>query len=647
MTRLFRDEARRLGIRARYGRRRVHRAAARTSPFGLFLSFLKVGATGFGGGLAVLAQIRTLVVTERKWLSDREFAEGFALAQSLPGTYAGNAVTYVGLLLHGWQGATASLVGFLLPSFLMMIGLAAVYEHVRALPDTDRLFHGLNAAVVALILVTALQIGRRSLEHRWQYWVAAISLAASLAGATTFEIVAAAGLAGVYAESVRDRHRERVARVRRLALRRRQRQAELEQRGLAGPISLGRIARGTSLRAFAAAALLGPLLAQFWLLVLLGTIFIRVGAVTFGGGFVMIPIIEQSVVETQHWLKPQEFADATALAQITPGPIIIAATFIGYRVAGLAGAVVATFSVFTPSYLMTIAAGSSLRRFQANHQVQAFLRGISPAVTAMLVAAAWGMCASRHSLLGRCRHRRGVRGAAFAVPHERGTRAVPRGRWPFWRIPLARKLSPMQRKRFATLFLLASIAAACEQPRRGPLDAAPPTSGGEGVYVSDDSGRIHAVSPAGTEQWVFAFGDELEHETSGATRDVAVVEIASAADGTVVALLVSLTGETAGEAFLLTLEATGRERWHRKIGEPTQSARPLALGRDVYVGGADGSLHAYDLADGKDLWTFQASGAEVGSPHVAADGTIYVRGANGRVHAIDADGRERWVFAPQ
>ena len=110
----------------RYERRRLKRVSRTATLGGLFLSFLKVGLTGFGGGLAVIAQIRTLTVFTRDWLTDREFAEGFALAQSLPGTNSGNTVTYIGLRLRGVKGACVAMVGFILPSMMMMIALAVV-----------------------------------------------------------------------------------------------------------------------------------------------------------------------------------------------------------------------------------------------------------------------------------------------------------------------------------------------------------------------------------------------------------------------------------------------------------------------------------------------------------------------------------------
>src|SRR6185503_11904176 len=167
----------------------------------------------------------------------------------------------------------------------------------------------------------------------------------------------------------RTRIRTRLARKRRT-----QRQEEREE--------------STTFRSISMFALAMPLVAKLGLLLTLSTIFLRIGSVTFGGGLVMAPLIEAEVVDTHHWLTHQEFADAFALGQITPGPVLITATFVGYRVAGTLGALVATISIFLPAFLMTIAAASSLKRFRSNEQVQAFLRGVAPAVVGLLVAAA-------------------------------------------------------------------------------------------------------------------------------------------------------------------------------------------------------------------------------------------------------------------
>jgi chromate transporter len=146
---------------------------------------------------------------------------------------------------------------------------------------------------------------------------------------------------------------------------------------------------GTVLRSLAAVGAAMPILAKLTLLLTIASIFLRIGAVTFGGGFVMVPLIEAEVVNGHGWVTHREFVEAFALGQITPGPVLVTATFIGYRVAGTLGALVATVSIFLPSLVLTVVAGSSLRRFRANRQVQAFLRGVTPAVVGLLVAAAW------------------------------------------------------------------------------------------------------------------------------------------------------------------------------------------------------------------------------------------------------------------
>jgi chromate transporter len=403
----------------RIGHKRLKRLSRAPDLGGIFLSFLKIGITGFGGGLAVIAEIRALAVRKRRWFTDHEFAEAFALAQSLPGTNAGNVVTYIGLRLRGWRGAALAMTAFILPSMLMMIALSILYRHLKNLPETHNLFHGLNAAVVALIIVTAWRIGRNTLVKPWQWYVTVLSaVAVVFFSATIIEVILAAGLIGIYIDSFAERRWHRWNRIRRLAARRRARLLELEQQAFFGGGYLTRALAEERVRrmqeeeeeetkapppygasiVFLAAM---PIMAKLALLLALATVFLRMGSVTFGGGFVMVPLIESEVVRTHQWLTHQEFADATALGQLTPGPVLITATFIGYRVAGTLGALVATVSVFLPAFLMTIAAGSSLRRFRSNRQVRAFLRGVTPAVVGLLAAAAWSIGrAGIHSWVG-------------------------------------------------------------------------------------------------------------------------------------------------------------------------------------------------------------------------------------------------------
>jgi len=424
----IRQRARKVRVRVRYGHRQVQRISRTATLGGIFLSFLKIGLVGFGGGLAVIAHIRTLSVQKRHWLNEFEFAEGFALAQSLPGTAAGNVATFVGLKLRGWRGATVALVGFILPSMLMMIVLAILYRHLRYLPNTDLLFHGFNAAVVALIVVTAWRMGRSTLQHRWQWIVGILACLAVVAiGATVIEVVLTAGLVGVLIDSFSEKPLQVWKRVRTASSRRRKRIVSRLSEARRRRVSHRRkssfvreyILRGPSIdttrpdeeknepepvdddntaaapkKVISSIVPLGlamPVMLKLGLLFAIASVFLRIGSITFGGGFVMIPLIEAEAVDAHHWLTHQEFADATALGQITPGPVLISATFIGYRVAGTLGALIATISIFIPSFLMTIAAGSSLRRFRDNQIVQSFLHGVTPAVSGLLVAAAISM----------------------------------------------------------------------------------------------------------------------------------------------------------------------------------------------------------------------------------------------------------------
>jgi len=264
---------------------------------------------------------------------------------------------------------------------------------VRTFSGTQQFFHGLNGAVVALILVTAWRMGKNILTKRWQ-WLLAIGafLAVAILDATVLEVVFAAGLVGIYIDSFGGKQLQRLRNLRTIVTRRRTRvRARLATQRRRQKETLAKEEESKETEVFRSVGLflLGmPVAAKLGLLLTLSAIFLRMGSVTFGGGLVMVPLIESEVVNGHHWLTHQEFADATALGQITPGPVLITATFIGYRVAGTLGALVATISIFLPAFLMTIAAASSLRRFRNNEQVQSFLRGVSPAVVGLLMAAA-------------------------------------------------------------------------------------------------------------------------------------------------------------------------------------------------------------------------------------------------------------------
>ena len=393
-------------------------------------TFLKLGFTGFGGGIAVIGQMRRIVVRQNRWLSEEQFLDAVSLAQSLPGANAANAITYIGLKLAGARGAIASVVSFILPSFLMMIGLTIAHDHLHHLPDVQRVFQGLNAAVVGLIAATAARLGKAAMQHQWHLEVGvATAFVLIFMGASVAEVVLVAGITGVFIQSfrVRGRHRlrlqlrkQRQAGARTAAATQQARQSAAEaiaqtnnltadhtisaslpdnsderspqieekhNEGSSREAQAEEVRNTRRLQAWTIPLFALPFLAKFVAVWELLMVFLRVGSITFGGGFVMIPQIETDVVDVHRWLSHQAFADGVVFGQITPGPVLITATFIGYKVAGWIGAIVATVGAFLPSFLMTLIAGASLNRFRTNHQVQAFLSGVAPAVVGMLAAA--------------------------------------------------------------------------------------------------------------------------------------------------------------------------------------------------------------------------------------------------------------------
>jgi chromate transporter len=352
--------------------------AAPPSTFELLRAGLVLGFTGFGGGLAVLSQVERRLVERERWTDGRGFAEAMALGQSLPGAISTNTLGFIGWRLARLRGALALQTGFVLPSFVMLLVFALLYARVRQLAVVAGMFHLLDAAVAGLVGAMTMRLAaqvvttpanvpaglRGLLRDRWSLFLALGSaLAVAVFGLGVPEVVLAAGLLGLA------RHFAPEARSR-LAL-------------LPVAPALVRLA--------AVAAGVGPAGAagfgELQRLGALASVFLRAGAVTFGGGYVIVPLLEAELVRGRHWLTPQAFVDAMTLGQVTPGPVVITSTFVGYTLGGLAGALVATMAVFLPALGLVLLVGVSLDRFRASPGIQAFLRGLQPAVAGLMAAA--------------------------------------------------------------------------------------------------------------------------------------------------------------------------------------------------------------------------------------------------------------------
>jgi chromate transporter len=336
------------------------------------LSFLKIGSTAFGGFMALISVVQTDIVERKKLLTHSEMVDGISLATILPGPVAVNVVAYVGYKLRGGLGALVSAAGVILPAFVLIVALSAVYFRWGQIPTVNKLFLGFIPAVTAVIVHAAWGMARKAIRGLPEFAIAFTACLLLLYKGgfyITLIIIVSAGLIGWLL----------FARFSSLS---------------AGSAETAPVQKGNGIKLLALNAPLAvaPFLAlDAGLAVKLFLTFAGMSVLLFGGGFVFIPLIEQIVVQEQAWLTRQEFIDAIAMGQITPGPILISAAFIGYKVMGLLGAAIATVGIFLPPALLMLVCAHFLMRVRESKAVQAVLRGIRPAVIGMIAAAAWSV----------------------------------------------------------------------------------------------------------------------------------------------------------------------------------------------------------------------------------------------------------------
>ena len=354
----------------------------------LFGQSLWMGLIGFGGGMSVLGAIRYLAVEKRRWLTEREFANTATVAQMLPGGAAANALAHIGLRGRGLTGAVVAYTGFVVPGAAITLFLAWLYVRYGVAPRAALVLDGLNAGVVGIIGALALQMVRTAVGRAWQMAVATGALLLSVAGGAASGEIALLGVAsGLVIDLVVKR--ARLARVRRRPGKRSPPVAlpdegqPLERLDATRPPSPpGRdppvLPAAVPLLAFKVGA--GGLLA-------LALLFFRTGLGAYGGGFAIIPHLHASVVEGG-WITERQFADAVAVGKLTPGPVLLMATFIGYVARGFPGALLATFTIFMAPFLLVVVLGTWLLRMRSRRAVRAALRGLTPAVVGLMAEAA-------------------------------------------------------------------------------------------------------------------------------------------------------------------------------------------------------------------------------------------------------------------
>lgn len=326
--------------------------------------FLKLGTIGFGGPVALVGYMRRDLVEDRQWVQEDEYKLALALAQIMPGPLAAQFAIGLGYLLRGVMGATAVGVAFVLPSFLMVVGLSVLYVAYGGLWWMQALFYGIGAAVVAIITIAAYKLARGTIKRDPLLWgIFAVLLIVTVVTQAELAVVFIA--AGLLVVLIRAFPKRLKARIPFLSV-------------AAWPIVIA--------GALTSSRDTGKLTQIF-------LFFIKAGVFVFGSGLAVVPFLYEGVVQQHHWLTERQFGDAVAIAMITPGPVVITVAFIGYLVAGLAGASLAAVGIFLPVYFLTIIPMPWFKRHRDNAQLKAFVAGAT--------AAAVGAIAGAVIILGR------------------------------------------------------------------------------------------------------------------------------------------------------------------------------------------------------------------------------------------------------
>ena len=347
----------------------------------LFWIFFKIACTSFGGFMAMISVTENVVVERKKLMSHHDMLDGISLASILPGPVAVNLVVYVGYRLRGGIGALVSACGAVLPSFFFIMVLSLAYFRWGEVPAVNKLFMGFIPAVTAVIISAAWNMSRKSIVS-WREALIAVSSAVALLAIggfySTLAIIGCAGLIGWFWFRGAD-----------------EAGAKPVQAGKGNPAR--KKSKKKSKKKFNVNALFlgsAPLTTlPLWqvdpsILLKIFVVFASMSLMLFGGGYVFIPLIQEIVVNGHGWVTHQEFIDAIAMGQITPGPILVSAAFIGLKVAGMAGAVVAIIGIYLPSALLMVGSTHMLERIKRSLVIKAALRGVRPAVIGMIAAAA-------------------------------------------------------------------------------------------------------------------------------------------------------------------------------------------------------------------------------------------------------------------
>ena len=319
----------------------------------IVLYFLRLGTIGFGGPVALVGQMEKELVGDKGWLTKEEMRDAIAVSQALPGPLAIQVGIFIAYMRGGFWGAWAGGWAFILPNFVIVCALGALYVHFGGLGWMTALFYGVSPAVIALILHSCYRLAKLGMEDWLQWVVAAVCFVVTIwLEAEVALLFIGAGFLGIlYYGSL--------------------------FRGGTPPTALFALVPVAIDTKAPTAAILGQLLAFF----------LKAGSLTFGSGLVIVPFLEKGLVQQYGWLSGREFLVAVAVGMLSPGPVVITATFVGYLVAGFWGSLVSTIGIFLPSFILILIVAPILIRHRANPNVQGFVKGAYAAAIGTILGA--------------------------------------------------------------------------------------------------------------------------------------------------------------------------------------------------------------------------------------------------------------------
>lgn len=344
----------------------------RTSLSYIFFTFLKLGATAFGGYMSLVAIVQKQLVEVDKKLKEEDLLDGISLTSVLPGPVAVNTIAYVGYQLRGVPGAIAAFAGIILPSFFLVIFLSWLYFSYGNIPAVKNVFSGITPAITALIVTVAIGMTRKTIKlpAQWTICLLAALLLILVGGfAVTFLLIIVSGVAGAFL--FRQSAEQALPGDEKI---------HFENKQL--------VMSGVVLLLLLCTLLWGGQYPGAPKDVQILSTFSGISLTLFGGGYVVIPALHELFVENLNWLTSAEFADGIAIGQITPGPIFVTATFIGYKVAGVLGAFLATVAIFTPPAVLTVLLSRFVKILNQSSVVKAAMKGVRAAVIGMIFASA-------------------------------------------------------------------------------------------------------------------------------------------------------------------------------------------------------------------------------------------------------------------